>query len=206
MDDTKISKTLSYYLRHGATQEGIPIDEHGYVDVHLLLEKKDFTHLKFEDIERVVKHNSKQRFEMMDGMIRARQGHSIQIIKDPGFTPITSIEDIDRLAIHGTYMELLHTLLASPGISRMARQHIHMTTPDIVFNGKKGTQSGVRYDTDLFIWVNLQKVLALGLPLMRSSNGVILCPGDADGFIPWSCIEKCTNRQQKDILIKENKM
>lgn len=187
-------------------QNGIPIDKHGFVDVHLLLTKEKFKYVKLKDIQRVVKNNSKQRFEMKDAFIRARQGHSIDTIKDAGFTQITSIEGTDCLAIHGTYMELLHTLLASPGISRMARQHIHMTTPEIVFNRKRGTQSGVRYDTDLFIWVNLQKVLALGIPLMRSSNGVILCPGDADGFIPWSCIEKCTNRQQKDILIKENKI
>ena len=201
MNDTTISKTLSYYLRHGANTKGVKIDPDGYVNLADLLTQKEFYGVTTADIRRVVANCAKQRFELEGCKIRARQGHSITSVVDAGLTPITMTDvSSNEFAIHGTYMEILHKIVASPGLSRMQRQHIHMTTPDIVFTtqNKKG-QSGVRYDTDLFLWINMKKVLALGLLLYRSSNGVILCPGDADGFIPWSCIERCTDRQQRPI-------
>lgn len=60
--DTKISKSLSWILRHGAQKEGIPIRPDGYVCLSVLMKHNKFRNSKITDIERVVRENNKQRY------------------------------------------------------------------------------------------------------------------------------------------------
>ncbi len=86
----KISKNLSFLLRHGAEKEGLVIDSAGFVLLSQILEK-DFYKLKkigVEQIMSVVENNEKKRFEVKtvndeNGnsvlYIRATQGHTIKV-------------------------------------------------------------------------------------------------------------------------------
>ncbi|KAH6916291.1 KptA family-domain-containing protein [Coprinopsis sp. MPI-PUGE-AT-0042] len=64
--DVRISKTLSWLLRHGATGEGLPMRKDGYVKVDDLLEhpKLKAVSLNFGNIQDIVKADAKKRYDL----------------------------------------------------------------------------------------------------------------------------------------------
>src|SRR3954452_6600027 len=79
----KISKSMSYVLRHRPDTVGIELQENGWVHVDELLRAFERAGRPFtlEVLEQVVTENDKQRFEFSADRlkIRARQGHSVQV-------------------------------------------------------------------------------------------------------------------------------
>lgn len=86
--------------------------------------------------------------------IRANQGHSINIVSESAMTPITDASKYPEV-IHGTFKRLLPQILAT-GLSRMSRNHIH-------FAAGKVAISGIRSNTNVFIYVDLQAALTDGI-------------------------------------------
>lgn len=77
-DRVKLSKALSWLLRHGAEKEGFTFIDGGYLWIEDILKHKKFSHYKADDIQRVVKECEKQRFAFkMDSkgkmLVRANQ-------------------------------------------------------------------------------------------------------------------------------------
>ena len=178
--NVKLSKLLSYTLRHGATKEGLNITPAGYVKVSDILNHDKVKGFKKEDIEQVVKENDKQRFSFGDEngelTIRANQGHSLEVPElellelEPGELPV---------AIHGTYEKCIEGIKRT-GLSKMRRQHIHMAVDE---PGESGVISGMRKSCDYIITVNISRAQRDGLVFYRSSNNVILCEGNEEGCI-----------------------
>jgi 2'-phosphotransferase len=101
--DVRISKRMSYFLRHHAKEVGLPIRPDGFVPVDALLALKDFKVNSFDryfcclmrvgylyrqgvvlaDLQRIVDSDSKTRYCLQDveGVlcVRANQGHSIPV-------------------------------------------------------------------------------------------------------------------------------
>lgn len=78
----KISKSISYWLRHKPEDIGIVLDENGWVEVDELIEKASTKVLfNFEELKYVVDNNDKKRFSFSEDLkkIRANQGHSIEV-------------------------------------------------------------------------------------------------------------------------------
>lgn len=65
--DVRLSKSLSWILRHGAQKEGIPIRPDGYISLSVLMKHNKFRNSKITDIDRVVRENSKQRYVYLFG-------------------------------------------------------------------------------------------------------------------------------------------
>ena len=63
----------------------------------------------------------------------------------------------------------------------MGRTHIHFAAG---LPGTDGVISGMLRSCSLLIYVHLPRALADGFVFARSSNNVILCPGNQDGFLP----------------------
>jgi RNA:NAD 2'-phosphotransferase (TPT1/KptA family) len=86
----KISKKLSYLLRHNPDAFGLKLDGQGWCKVDDLLKafKANGTPLSRELLEEVVATNDKKRFAFNEAgtKIRASQGHSISI--DLGYSPV----------------------------------------------------------------------------------------------------------------------
>lgn len=85
-EDIRISKKLSYFLRHGAVEHGIKIQPDGFVYLHELL-KKGKIKATVDRIKRIVENNDKKRFEIVtedfgtnEIKIRAVQGHTLRMI------------------------------------------------------------------------------------------------------------------------------
>lgn len=101
------------------------------------------------------------------------------------------------LLVHGTHLHL-YPLIASTGLSRMGRQHIHLA-PALSAGVGGDTDSGSenliapRTGSTLLIYLDLDKLLAAGIQVYTSANGVVLTPGDAEGRVKrelWKRVEE----------------
>ncbi|XP_063801013.1 tRNA 2'-phosphotransferase 1 [Pseudophryne corroboree] len=199
--DIRLSKLLSYALRHGAVTLGLPIGSDGFVPVSSLLTLPQFRSFSQGDIERVVRCNDKQRFTLRSSTpesqleIRANQGHSLQVEVD--LTPVGT--ELPAQAIHGTYLRHWSSILAY-GLSRMKRTHIHLSTQ---LPGEE-VVSGMRRDCEVAIYIDLPKAMADQIPFFWSANHVLLTPGNADGvLLPKYFLQALQLRPQRRLLALE---
>lgn len=180
-----LSRLLSKVLRHDAIKMGLAMGKDGGVSVNDLLAHQLFRAYTAVDIEAVVAENDKKRFQLGEGrrgqmMIRAAQGHTIDIVDDSAL--LTEILDASEVpvCIHGTYHAFLPSILEH-GLSRMKRNHIHMATG--MPNGDE-VISGMRSSCQVVLHVDVAAAMAAGIKFYRSSNGVILSPGADGGVLP----------------------
>ncbi|XP_067938001.1 tRNA 2'-phosphotransferase 1-like [Watersipora subatra] len=178
--NVKLSKLLSYTLRHGAEKEGLTISDCGFVSIADILSHSKFRGFTFEDITKVVEENDKQRFSILEkdgsSYIRANQGHSIPV---PNLDIVQLKEGELPFAIHGTYDKCINTI-KKMGLSKMKRQHIHMAVSE---PGESGVISGMRKSCDYIVTVDIARAQADGLKFFRSANNVILTEGDENGLV-----------------------
>ena len=201
MDDIKISKKLSFILRHGAEKLGIEMKSDGYVLVSDILKHKSHSLWSEEDIQRVVKNNEKQRFALRyndngDLEIRANQGHSVDVpelqleeIIDPSLYPTL---------IHGTNFRAWD-LIKTEGLKTMNRTHIHLTTG---LPGDGEVISGMRKSCTVFIYIDMSKAIKDNIKFFKAANGVILTKGlNESGVLSLRYFSQVLNAKTKQPLI-----
>lgn len=192
---TRISKTLSYILRHGAEKENIPIRSDGYALIDDLIKHPNLSDVNLDIIKDVVSNDNKQRYNLVNEnskwYIRANQGHSIQV-NNLELEEITDIED----CIHGTYYKAWNTI-KNTGLNKMSRNHIHFTTEisDKVI-------SGMRNNCQVAIYVDVKKCVENGIKFYKSKNDVILSPGNDQGIIPAEYFKKVVDIKTKKTIAK----
>ncbi len=191
--DVRVSKALSYLLRHGAEKEKLRLSSDGYARVDDILKHRTLQNVTLADVQRVVKNNEKQRFKLIQDnggvwKIRANQGHSIAV--DVAMKPIRSAEDAP-VVVHGTSRAAYRLIATTGGLKPMGRQHIHFA---LGLPGATGVISGMRASCEVFIYIDLEQALADGIPFFRSENGVILSPGDKTGCIAPSYFSRVVTR------------
>ncbi|XP_017578214.1 tRNA 2'-phosphotransferase 1 isoform X1 [Pygocentrus nattereri] len=183
--DVRLSKSLSYALRHGASKMGLHMSSDGFIFVDELLAHPQFSSFSLEDLERVVAMNDKQRFKLQNHpengrlQIRANQGHTVQVEDLELRAVVPDASDCPQEAVHGSYMRHWASI-RSKGLSRMNRTHIHLA-PGLP--GESQVISGMRQNCDLAVYVDVPKALSDGIKFYWSENGVLLTPGDADGLL-----------------------
>ena len=119
----KLSRKLSYILRHNPGKFGISLDPGGWVPLNELSEK---TGISMEKILEVVRRQEKRRFEVKGGRIRALYGHSVMA---PSYEPA---EPPDVL-YHGTSPESARKILEE-GLKPMGRAYVHLSvSPEEAF-------------------------------------------------------------------------
>ena len=162
----KVSKSLSYVLRHRPDTIGLMLGENGWVAVDALLrafEEHD-TFYSRELIERVVAESDKQRFELSaDGkQIRARQGHSVEI--DLGYEPAVPPD----VLYHGTATRNLESIFDS-GINKGNRHHVHMST-----NKQTMLAVGMRHGKPALLAIDAKRMHEQGYTFYVTGNNVWL--------------------------------
>ncbi|KAF7410479.1 hypothetical protein HZH68_004860 [Vespula germanica] len=174
-DYTRLSKKLSYLLRHGAIKEGLSIKADGFVPVDQLL-SKNLHGCTLEDIKKVVETNDKKRFVLRENNgtweIKATQGHSINEINNLSLKPL---DRVDFDIIHGTYYRNWENIKLK-GLSCMRRNHIH-------FSKGLDFTCGLRKSADVYIYIDFEKAKRDGLKFFESENKIILCAGNDKGII-----------------------
>lgn len=125
----KLSKFLALILRHQPERFGLPLDEEGWASLPEVMEilhgLPNFRWATRADVMAVVEQGTgddKRRFEVAEGRIRARYGHSLArpIRYEPCIPP--------PLLYHGTAPESLETIRRE-GLRPMERQYVHLS-PD----------------------------------------------------------------------------
>lgn len=120
----KISKYLSKHLRHRPQRLDLTLGPGGWVAVETLLDacRKHHFPISRKELDEVVARNDKQRFsfDKTGKMIRAKQGHSIDV--DLGLAPVPP----PAVLYHGTRQGSAASILEN-GLRRMGRHHVHLS-------------------------------------------------------------------------------
>jgi putative RNA 2'-phosphotransferase len=166
INDRRVSKFLSYVLRHRPEAIGLELDAAGWADVDLLIESagRDGRRLTRADIERVVRDNDKQRFTLSDDgtRIRANQGHSVPV--ELGLEPAVP----PTVLYHGTVGQFLESIRAK-GLLKGRRHHVHLSS-DVPTAQVVGRRRGV----PIILAVAAGLMHQAGHAFYRSANGVWL--------------------------------
>lgn len=193
----RLSKFMSWFLRHNLENSGITYDPGGWVKVSDLINYYNINYsarnrITIDNIVVVVESCKKQRFSIRGNgksmEIRANQGHSVGNISNSCL--LTRITEPLPVCVHGTTPEAWH-LIKRNGLSRMARQHIHMA---IGIPGDKQVISGMRSTSRIVISIDMTKAMSDGIPFYMSSNGVILSPGPIPVTYFSSVVDRRTGR------------
>ena len=160
-DLTRVSKKLAYILRHDPSA----VDENGWIDLKEAASKLSDGYrnrITTADIEDIVESDSKGRYEIVKGRIRAVQGHSHTV--DLGLTPVEPPPTI----YHGTVHSAVRGIFQD-GIQARSRTHVHMS-------GDLDTaiEVGRRRGEAVILRIDAARAHADGVAFYLSKNGVWL--------------------------------
>merc|ERR1712152_54787 len=108
---------------------------------------------------------------------------------------ITDPDDAHKV-IHGTNFKAWNGIQQS-GLSRMERNHIHFAAGE---PGSEGVISGMRGSAQVYIYIDVHSAMKDGLKFFRSSNNVILSPGNDQGIIPTKYFKQVKNVKTNQLL------
>ncbi|KAF9499556.1 hypothetical protein BDN71DRAFT_1441687 [Pleurotus eryngii] len=195
----RLSKTVSWLLRHGAASEGLCMRPDGYVNVADLLANSRLKELTLEMLKDLVDKDAKSRYHLMSDddqvwWIRANQGHSIKEVK-LDLQPVLAISDIPTgVAVHGTSLRAWKQI-AEQGLSKMSRNHIHLAQG----LADEGVVSGMRKSSEILILIDVEKALGDGIKFFLSANGIVLTEGDARGFLDPKYFKQVMNGKREPL-------
>jgi putative RNA 2'-phosphotransferase len=174
----RYSKFLSLVLRHRPQILGLTLDHAGWVDVGELLAASEHKgkSLTREILLDVVENNDKKRFEIVDGRIRARQGHSLPVSLE--LDPVTPPETL----FHGTATRYL-SAIQRDGLKKRRRHHVHLS-PDV----ETARRVGMRHGKPVILQIDAATMYQDGHIFYLSGNGVWLTER-----VPWRYIEIVTD-------------
>lgn len=167
---TKISKHLSYVLRHHPESIGIKLDKNGWADVNLIIknsqEKIEFT---FEDLEEVVRTSDKQRFKFNEDKTKiiANQGHSISVDLQ-----LTAIVPPFKL-YHGTAQRFLPSIMKE-GLKKMNRHHVHLYSEENLGNAKDTGSRHQKKVAAVILVIEAKQMSNEGHKFYKTDNDVFL--------------------------------
>jgi 2'-phosphotransferase len=201
---TNLSKSLSWLLRHGAVQNGIKVSPDGYVLLDDVLKMKQFSKNTLDEVQFVVDNNEKKRFDLKQDnsqyYIRANQGHSIEVaskIKQEEL--LTKLTEPLENVLHGTTYEK-YKLIKTSGLKKMERSHIHFAITDDFVVGNKD-QSGIRYNAEVLIFLDMKSAMSDGIEFYVSQNKVVLSEGTKpDGLIDKKYFSRVVDRKTGNIV------
>ena len=163
----KISKYLSYILRHQPQSIGLNLDKEGWADIVTLIAcaAKTGTTLTPEQIQTVVESNDKKRFTLSeDGLrIRAAQGHTTPSVE------ITHKEtQPPEFLYHGTATRFLDSI-KEKGLIPGKRHHVHLSADE-----RTAITVGQRHGKPVVLKIKAQLMHEQGFKFYLSDNKVWL--------------------------------
>lgn len=168
-DLRKISKFLSYTLRHNPQKLGLELEDAGWVEVDKLIDQaiKYGIPLSRPIIKEVINSSDKKRFALSEDEqhIRATYGHSIPV--KLGYKPQLPPEEL----YHGTAVRNLSSI-QKHGLQPQNRQYVHLSgdpqsaksvgqrhgTPAVLLiqAGQMAKENHTFFKSDTGIWLTIQ--------------------------------------------------
>lgn len=165
-EDQKISKFLSYVLRHRPDEIGLTLDANGWALIQDLIACSAAASMVLteQQIQQIVRSSDKQRFALSgDGTrIRANQGHSIAV--DLALEPKQPPETL----FHGTATRFIDAI-RTEGLRPMGRQHVHLSPDEVT-----ATKVAQRHGKPVILQVRSGEMWRAGHLFYLSENGVWL--------------------------------
>jgi putative RNA 2'-phosphotransferase len=162
----RLSKFLSYVLRHHPESIGLQLDTGGWarVDELLAAARQRGTALDEELLQQVVAHGDKRRFSFnADGQrIRANYGHSIPV--DLGLKRIEPPEFL----YHGTAKRLVE-IIRRDGLHARGRNFVHLSPDE-----ETAKQVGARHGKPVVLVVHARRMHRDGHAFHLSEGGIWL--------------------------------
>jgi putative RNA 2'-phosphotransferase len=175
VDVVRVSKRLSFVLRHRPDSVGITLDGAGWVDVPELLGALAAHGLRLTraELEQVVATNDKRRFawDETGTRIRASQGHSVDV--SLGYEPAAPPDEL----FHGTVQRFLAAILRE-GLRPGNRHAVHLSS-DVATARAVGARRG----RPVVLRVDAGRMADDGWTFTRSANGVWLVPEVPPGYL-----------------------
>ena len=146
----KISKFLSYILRHHPEKFNLGLDSEGFTDVQPIIEilNNKFNYLNDEitkeTIIEIIKTSDKKRFELNENKIRAYYGHSLsKKIK------MVEVVSLPPKLYHGTTFKA-YNMIKVEGLNKRKRQYIHLSenVETAILVGKRKTKTPIILEID----------------------------------------------------------
>ena len=179
MDYAKLSKEVSYALRHAPWEYELELDEQGWVDIeqllHALHQDKKWKSVGAEDLDKMIAASDKQRHELAEGRIRALYGHSVpqKIIKQPETPP--------PILYHGTARQWVETI-RHEGLKPMKRQYVHFSvdtdTAELV-GGRKDT-------SPVILTIDAGRAAQEGIKFYHGNHNIWLADYIPPGYISFT--------------------
>ena len=125
----RIVRVLAFALRHHPLRFGVGLDDEGFAGLDELVVGIRFSHYDWATLDRAqveaaIRGTDPGRFEIRDGLVRARYGHSVAL-GSPG-----ELQSPPDVLLHGTSADALAAVLAT-GLRPMNRAFVHLTSdPD----------------------------------------------------------------------------
>ena len=162
--DEKLSKELSYILRHRPDSVGISLDSAGWCIIEDLLEQMNAhgTSIDRATLNRIVENDHKGRYTIDGTKIRANQGHSIKV--DLGY----KTKKPPAVLYHGTVSQFLD-LIMKDGLKKMKRHHVHLSADEAT-----AKIVGSRRGKPVILLVDSAQMEKDGYEFFLSDNGVWL--------------------------------
>jgi len=176
----RLSKLLAALLRHIPHEVGLLIDNEGWASIKELVNavrtkwrnKSLYSWLREEHVITVALLDRKGRFEVKDGKIRARYGHSIRVL-----IPLPEDKEV-RVLYHGTSTRSLRRILRE-GIKPMRRLMVHLTLDE-----SDALENAKRKSSDIaIITIDAERLRLMGHKVYRAGRKVYV----TDYVLP-SCI------------------
>ena len=174
----KLSKTMSYFLRHRPDEANLVLDSEGMVPISDLIgalnKRRSLAWVTERDIDHVVEHSEKKRFHIKDGRIGARYGHNRKIREVQPGEPITPPDTL----YHGTPRRVVASIMKQ-GLLPQGRQFVHLS-PDIETAQNVG---GRRDHKPTILIVHAQKAHAAGIKFYAPTDATYLAERIPPEFI-----------------------
>ncbi len=157
----RISKFLSGMLRHFPEKYGIEIDRNGFASLESVIAiLKERYGVGESHLRAIVQFDRKRRFEIVNGKIRARYGHSTDV--DVRWSESGRIPE--RL-YHATSPENLKSIL-SVGLIPVRRREVHMTEkPD------EAMEVGFRHSRNpVLLEIDAERVMGSGIEIRKKGR------------------------------------
>lgn len=173
---TKLSKEVSYALRHAPWEYELELDKNGWVPVNQLLQafhqSTEWQNVELEDLKVMIEASEKKRHEIKKNSIRALYGHSVpmKIVKEEAIPP--------KFLYHGTAHKFLF-YIEKNGLSPMSRQYVHLSedieTANLVGKRKDGNP--------IILMINTENARAKGINFYLGNEKVWLADSIPAEFI-----------------------
>jgi putative RNA 2'-phosphotransferase len=155
----RISRFLSYLLRHRPKEYPISFDSQGFAawnDVVDVVQER-FQEIAEPEIRAVIAGSDKKRFELREGKVRATYGHSFPL--DLGLEAAAPPPEL----YHGTARDLARSICRD-GLKPRERQYVHLST-----SLEEAVAVGRRHDpSPAIVVVNSASAHAEGVRFYRS--------------------------------------